>query len=335
MNTDRKLRGAIVGAGFMGQTHLEGYSRLEHVSLDAVIDPSRAQAEKVAGKYGAKPFCSIEDATSELSLDFIDICAPTPFHANLIDSAFRNHCHVIVEKPIAAGMDDLQRIKVLAKQTDRRIMVAQVCRFMGIYLYAKQTVDSGRLGKPYAFSAKRYIDLPSWSVDNWINDKKMSGGTLVDLSIHDIDISNWLFGKPVRLNASEVTNFPGGPAHLMETLEYANGIVSHIEGSHLLPQGFPLRYEYELLFEKGIISGGAGAIPAFVKEFSNGSWQEIDPQSVVTWQDPYTEELNHFTKALLTGDAFRISLEDAYDAVQTAFLLQSSIDVGNRVPYKY
>ena len=73
MKIDRKLRGAVIGAGFMGQTHLQAYSNLEHVSIEAIIDPSANQAEELAKTHGIRSFASLQEAVAVISMDFVDI----------------------------------------------------------------------------------------------------------------------------------------------------------------------------------------------------------------------------------------------------------------------
>lgn len=335
MNQERVLRGAVVGAGFMGETHIKGYARLENVNIEALIDPFKDKAEKIALPLGIPVYESVDRAADELQLDFIDICAPTPFHVDLIAAGFRNNCHIVVEKPLSATAEDTERISSLAAKSDRRIMVAHVCRFMPIYIHARQAVVSERLGKPRVFSARRYGELPSWSVDDWINNRVLSGGTLIDLSIHDIDISNWLMGEAKRVNASEVTSYPNGPAHVVETIEYEDGKVSQIEGSHLLPKGYDISFDYQLLLEEGIISGGLRDGKIYLHEYADGRWSEVDFSTSAKWEDPYTEELDHFTTALMNQEEFRITLQEAVQTTYSALSLRSSIMMGKRIDMNF
>ena len=318
----------------MGEAHIKGYARLDNVSIEALIDPFKDKAEKIALPLGIAVYESVDRAADELQLDFIDICAPTPFHVDLIAAGFRNNCHIIVEKPLCATAEDTERISNLAAKSERRIMVAHVCRFMPIYMHARKAVVSERLGKARVFSARRYGELPSWSVDDWINNRELSGGTLIDLSIHDIDISNWLMGDAKRVNASEFTSYPNGPAHVVETIEHDDGKISQIEGSHLLPKGYDISFDYQLLLEGGIISGGLRDGKMYLQEYVDGKWIEIDLSTSARWEDPYTEELDHFTSALMNEEEFRITLQEAVQTTYSALSLRSSINMGKRVDIK-
>lgn len=325
------LTGAVYGAGFMGRTHMEAYRRLSGVHIAAVIDPVAERAQQLADTTGAGSFCSIAEAACSCHLDFIDICIPTPYHADAIQESFDHACHVLVEKPMTATADDLKNIQYIAAEASRRLMVAHVCRFIPSYIYAKETSRSERLGRPILFSARRYSQTPDWSMNDWINNRALSGGTMVDLSIHDIDIANWILGSPVAVYGSEAVWTENGPAHVLETLEYPQHRAASIEASHLMPNGYGLTSEYQLVLEHGLISCHIGAAGTTLREFSEGKWKTIDPSGLVTYSDPYTEELYRFTTCLRTGEPFRISFDEAATAVWTALALRDSGDTGKVV----
>ena len=326
-----KIVGAVFGAGFMGKTHLKGYSRLDHAEICAVIEPSKDRISQVGKEFGIPVYSSLDEAFLNHSFDFIDICIPTPFHLEAIEKSLANECHILVEKPLAAKEHDLDRIYSLMKKSNRRIMTAQVCRFIPAYIMAKSVIESGRLGKPLVFSARRYSELPDWSIGNWINDKEKSGGTIVDLSIHDIDVANWLLGVPLRLNAIETTSKPGGPAHVLESIEYEDSSIANIEASHLLAEKYGLTSEFKLVLEKGFLEYSGNAPAAELKEFSSGLWRNISLEGLASWDDPYTEEIDHFTRCLIDGSNFRISLDEAILAAKSALLLKESVETKNRV----
>jgi predicted dehydrogenase len=325
MQQRKTLFGAVYGAGFMGKTHLAGYQKLEDVTITGIIDPIIERAKIVANQFRLKSFSSIAEAVENHSLDFIDICIPTPFHNAAVKEAFSLGCDVLVEKPIVATWKDLEEIQALMEKTSRRFMAAHVCRFIAPYVYAKQTINSGRLGRPTLLSGKRYSQRPSWSHNDWINNRKQSGGTIIDLSIHDVDIANWFLGVPKHVFASEAVWVEQGPAHVLETLEYQDHCAAHVEASHLMPDGYGLDYEFQLVFEKGLISCRIGSESHSIREMTEGVWKDIDTREYVTYEEPYTEEVYHFTECLRSGKPFRIPFEDAVTAIKSVLLLQKSV----------
>ncbi len=333
MRQKETLFGAVYGAGFMGKTHLSGYQKLEDVTITGIIDPIEERAEAVANQYGVKSFSSIGEAVADHPLDFIDICIPTPFHNGAVKEAFAFGCDVMVEKPIVATLQDLEEIQDKMKKTTHRFMAAHVCRFIAPYVYAKETINSGRLGKPTLFSGKRYSQMPDWSHNDWINNRNISGGTMIDLSIHDVDIANWFLGVPKRVFATEAVWVDRGPAHVLETLEYEGHRAAHVEASHLMPDGYGLDYEFQLVCEKGLISCKIGSESQTIREMTEGVWKDIDTSKYVTYEEPYTEEVYHFTECLHSGKPFRIPFEDAVTALKSVLFLQKSVEEKSAVPW--
>lgn len=333
MQQRKTLFGAVYGAGFMGKTHLSGYKKLTDVTITGIIDPIVERAESVATQYNVKSFSSIGEAVADHALDFIDICIPTPFHNTAVKEAFSHGCDVMVEKPIVSTLQDLEEIQDIMKNTTHRFMAAHVCRFIAPYVYAKQTINSGRLGKPTLFSGKRYSQMPGWSHNDWINNRKISGGTIIDLSIHDVDIANWFLGVPKRVFATEVVWVDQGPAHVLETLEYEGNRAAHVEASHLMPDGYGLDYEFYLVLEKGLISCRIGSEFQTIREMTEGVWKDIDIHDFVTYEEPYTEEVYHFTECLRSGKSFRVPFEDAVTALKSVLLLQKSVEEKSALPW--
>ena len=319
--------GILVGAGFMGKTHLEAYGEIPDVRITAIVDRDGTRASLLAACCSAEAFTDFGEALRLKRPDFVDICLPTPLHRTVLLAAVENGADVLVEKPLALGLEDIEAMTEAAQRTGRRVMVAHVCRFMPQYLYARNLIETERLGKPLFFGAARESDLPSWSVGEWINDRSQSGGTLLDLSIHDIDISNWLLGKPVCFKAEEVVKEKGGPAHTISSLGYACGARASIEASHLMPLHYPLTTWYRLLLEKGFVEWKSRGTESCLSVFTDSGEEKVDLSTLEPklGGNPYLEEIRHFTDCIQEGRPFRIGLAEASLAVETVLKLRTSM----------
>jgi predicted dehydrogenase len=316
------MKGLIVGAGFMGRTHLDSYSRQENAQIVAIVDHNMSNAQVLGTKYGCQAFPNLERALADCPVDFVDICLPSTLHKNSVIAALEKGCDVLVEKPFALTLDDIDAMIATSKSTGNRLMVAHVCRFMGHYIFLKNVVESGALGKPILFSAWRLSETPNWSWNNWLHDKQLSGGTVLDLSIHDIDIANWLFGTPVSRTFHESTSAAKpGSSHVVSTLTYADNVVAIIEASHLMPPGFPFTYGFRLVAQDGVLEWNTANTPEnTLMEYKAGQARKIPIEELenTTFSNPYDEEIRHFLSCLESGEPFRISLDDAKLAVTGA-----------------
>lgn len=316
------MKGIVVGVGFMGRTHLESYSRQKDARIVALVDRNNLKTAKLlAAQYGCEAFAELDEAIEAVGADFVDVCLPTRLHKEAAVLAMTKGAHVLVEKPFALNLDDIDEMITASGSFGKRLMVAHVCRFMPQYMFLKKSVDERALGRPIFFSAWRLSEAPSWSWNNWLQDRKLSGGTSLDLSIHDIDIANWLFGTPAicRYHESNSDARPGC-SHVLSQLSYADGVTVSIEGSHLMPKGYSFTDGFRMICEKGVWEWHtANTPPTSIMEFTAEATREIPVDAIGGSgpNNPYDEEIHHFLACLKTGEPFRISLDEARLAVST------------------
>lgn len=320
--TDRKLKGLIMGAGFMGSTHLNCYGSDSRVQILGIVDTDIGKARSLAARWNLKPFLSIEQAYEYFEdIDFVDVCLPSSFHKTAVVKAFACGANVIVEKPISVSIEDANDMITASNNAGKRLMVAHVCRFMPQYAYAKRIIESLRLGKPFAFSAFRESEAPSWSWNNWFQNRELSGGTLLDLSIHDIDIANWFLGQPAKYKAFISTiKEKSGSECITSSISYMNGGHATIIASHLMPKGYPFSAGFRLVFEGGCIDWNNGMAPNGFLMISSDNKQEIvniEKEFPKSFANPYEAELNSFISCLISGAPFIIKPEEALLALKT------------------
>ena len=111
-------------------------------------------------------------------------------------------------------------------------MVGHVLRFFPEIAELRRVLASGELGEPLAATAYRLSAPPDWN--EWMLDPAQSGGTLVDMMIHDFDIVAAVLGPGGRVSA-QVT---AGGRHVQVLAEHAGGRAA-IEGSHAMPASYP------------------------------------------------------------------------------------------------
>lgn len=332
---ERILKVGVVGAGFIGQKHVEMYTKNPRIKVVAIVDARIENARSLGLRIDAKGYASLRDMIDSEKLDAVDVCLPTTLHKDAVICAVEAGLDVIVEKPFALNLEDIDAMIYAANKNKRRLMVAHVCRFMPEYVFAKSMVETGGLGKPLFYGAWRESATPNWSWNNWLHDRKLSGGTVMDLQIHDLDISNWLLGVPDRFYAQEVMK-PGkeGPSHVVSNLTYQNGSMATIEAGHLMPQAYPLTTGYRLVFERGVVECNAdksGEKLIIVTSEEGVKYIKVSELPEIIENDAYAEELNHFADCILNNLDFKISVEEARLAVETVRRLMESIDGGQRL----
>lgn len=316
----KKINISVVGLGFMGKKHIECYSEMENVNLVAAVDMNIEKIKMDMG-YEFNLYRTIDEMLENETPDAVDICLPTFFHREAVSKALEHGSDVLVEKPFALETSEIDEMMECSLRNKKRIMVAHVCRFMHEYIFAKEIITGNVLGKPLFYYGCRNSSTPGWSVNNWLADKKFSGGTVMDLQIHDIDIANWLLGEPVDYRMAEVNNPALGTAnfgHVVSIIKYINDKTAVLEAGHLMPDSYPFYTAYRLVCENGVIEFSKGNSVNFNMYKGN---ERIDMSEEYNARyagsDPYRDELNHFIDCLRSGRSFAVPTEDARKAVET------------------
>ena len=141
-----------------------------------------------------------EAAIAAPGVDAVDICLPTPLHRPVAERALAAGRHVLLEKPIALTLEDADAIGAAAAASGRVLMVGHVLRFFPEVVELRRVLGDrrarARRWPPPRSGCRR---PPDWN--DWMLDPERSGGTLVDLMIHDFDIVGALLGPARRVHA--------------------------------------------------------------------------------------------------------------------------------------
>jgi predicted dehydrogenase len=201
-----KLRVGVVGVGFAGRAHLDGYKNAEEAELIAVCDVSKERAQESADKYGIPlVFTDYEEMLKRPDLDAISVCLPNTMHAPVTIAAFEAGKHVLCEKPLAANAEQAKNMVEAAQKAGKTLAMSLNFRYEGRALTLKKMIDSGLLGKIYY--AKTAMLRNNSIPRGWFHVKEKSGGgPLLDLASHMLDVTWWLMGRPEPVSASGYTS---------------------------------------------------------------------------------------------------------------------------------
>ncbi len=324
---------AILGGGFMGATHAPGFVALgERVRVKTVCSRSAARALKVADGLGAEFTTDVDAVLADPEIDLVDICLPTPLHRETAVRALDGGKHVLLEKPIALTLADAEAIGEAATRSGRLLMVAMVLRFFPDYVEIERRVASGELGRPLALSAYRLSPPADWN--DWMRDPEQSGGTPVDLMIHDLDQANWLMGTPARVLAR-----PAGPQsmHVQALVEY-DAAEASVEGSMAMPTSYPFSAGIRVVCEHGVVEHGFRAAPAEDGGNIGGDTQSflrvhpvdgLTESVAVEMVDPWGAEIAYLVDCIERGNSVeRGTAEQATLALRVALAANRSLASG-------
>jgi UDP-N-acetyl-2-amino-2-deoxyglucuronate dehydrogenase len=196
----------IVGCGRIAQRHAEHIVNVGILSAVSDIDP--AKATKLAEKYGAPAFTSLEEMlASQPDLDVISVCTPNGLHAEHSIQALKAGRHVLCEKPMALSVKDCTDMINAAERANKRLFIVKQNRFNPPVIAVKELIDSGGLGKIYSVQLNCFWNRNAdYYKNSWKGTKDLDGGTLYTQFSHFIDLLYWFLGD-VESVAAHTGNF--------------------------------------------------------------------------------------------------------------------------------
>jgi predicted dehydrogenase len=210
MATKKTLNIGLIGGGFMGRTHSNGYRRvpnffpdLEYIPvLKAVCFRNETKAKAFAERWGYESFeTDWRKIIARPDIDAVDICTPNDTHAEIAIAAAAAGKMILCEKPLARDLAESQLMVDAIEKAGVKNTVWYNYRRLPAVTLAKQIIDSGKLGKIYHYRANFLQDwtineaLPQGGEGLWRMDAAVAGsGVLGDLLSHCIDTAMWLNG---------------------------------------------------------------------------------------------------------------------------------------------
>jgi predicted dehydrogenase len=200
------IHAAVIGTGNISRLHLEGYLTFPKrckVTHLADIYPDKAEAQKQKYKLDARISASYKDILKDPSIDLVSICTPPYEHAEIAAAFLKAGKHVIVEKPMAASLEECDAMIRAAKKSGKILSPVAQNRFRDPIMNLKTVLDSGKAGKvthaqidSHWWRGHSYYDL--WWRGTW---EKEGGGCTLNHAVHHIDMLAWMLGRPSKVSA--------------------------------------------------------------------------------------------------------------------------------------
>lgn len=335
------LKVCVLGAGFMGRTHVAAWQSVPGSRVTVVAGASPARATALAATVGADATTDILGAIRRPDVDIVDVVLPTDRHADVAVSALRAGRAVIVEKPMALSLRQADTMVRQALRAGSPLFVAHVLRHSAPHIAVRQAIHAGRIGQVRSLAAHRLGSRPGWAT--WFADPARSGGGVVDLQVHDLDVANWLLGAPTRVVARGNRGRGGGWDHAISLVDY-DVVPAVIEASMCMADGFP--------FSSGLrVDGSTGSVWITTvnggTEGSDTGTMRDNEERVEVWlqqdgrrpeplpvddTDAFVAMLAGIADAIrLGGDGYREGLASARLALALALASRRSIESGRMV----
>lgn len=202
----KQLKVIVIGAGGRGT----GYTNImadypERYQVVGVAEPIRDRREYIQNKHGIDGKYCFESWEQILELpkfaDVAIISTMDRMHYAPAIAAIRKGYHLLLEKPVAPTPEECLEIEEEAKKAGVKILVCHVLRYSPLFMMLKKLIDDGEIGEVMSVQHCENVgnthQSHSFVRGNWGNSDK-SSPMLLQKSCHDMDILQWLVGKPCK-----------------------------------------------------------------------------------------------------------------------------------------
>ncbi|KAB8127836.1 Gfo/Idh/MocA family oxidoreductase [Gracilibacillus oryzae] len=205
-----KVRAGIIGLGVQGKKYASMIfeQKVNGLELTAISSRSESKKELVEQEYpGVLFFENYQDLLQSAQVDAVIICVPHYQHPETAEDALKHEKHVLVEKPIAVDVSQVESLLKTAKDRDHLTFAMLFNqRANKVHQRIKELLDNKAIGEIRNWNwtvsthwrTQAYFNQNEWRA-TW---KGEGGGVLINQASHQIDLIQWLFGMPDKLYAN-------------------------------------------------------------------------------------------------------------------------------------
>jgi len=226
------LRIGFAGCGFIASIHALALRMLIDADLvdarvTAAHDRDRARAVQLAEGHGAAVHADLGALLD--AVDVVWVCTWTANHLGAVRAAVERGRAVMCEKPLAPTLAECEEVAALLARVPHQ--VGLVLRHAPVFAAAAAAIASGTHGRPLAAILRddQYFPIQGQYRSEWRADvARAGGGTLLEHSIHDVDVLRWILGDPVLVSARVASRFgyPGIDDVADVTFDFADGTLA-------------------------------------------------------------------------------------------------------------
>jgi len=294
-----KVKVGIIGVGYLGMQHARIISYLEEAELEAVADTDFKRALEIGNRHGVKYYQNYEDMLDEIDAGIVS--TPTSEHFQISMNLLKNGKHVLVEKPIAATIEQAEQLVEVSRTNGLILQVGHLERFNP----AVEAVEN-MISEPKFIEVQRLGSFSARSVDVDV---------VLDLMIHDLDIILALIKDEVSVIRSSGIHVLSEKIDIANArLEFKSGCVATLTASRV-HQGKVRKLR---IFEPTSYYS-IDYIDQEVKVFPLSGRQTDIKTLKIKKEEPLKKELENFLRCQVEGRPGKVSGEEGLRALRLAY----------------
>ena len=190
----------MLGSGFIGEFHTDGFRYVPDVRIAANYGAGPERREAYAARHGSRAYDSIDGVCADPDVDLVVVSLPNHLHVEAVRSAAEHGKAVACTKPL--GRNAAEAAEMLGLVEDAGLFHAYLENI--VYLTEMQQmraiVESGAIGRPLTFRAREGHSGPH-AAHFW-DAELAGGGALLDMASHGIEAARYILGKDAEPEAA-------------------------------------------------------------------------------------------------------------------------------------
>lgn len=306
------MRVAVIGVGHLGQHHARIFAAMGRVELVGVVDTNRQRADEIAAKHGTRAFSDHRDVLD--AADAVTVAVPTVAHLAVAMPFLERRKAVLVEKPLAASVNEADRLIVAAERHGALLAAGHTERF-------NPAVEAARplIRNPRFVEVHRLGTFPERSLDIDV---------IFDLMIHDLDLL-------LALVRSEVSSVEAVGVNVLTPrtdianarIRFASGCIANLTASRISRDRVrKIRFFQHNTYVS--VDYAAREVEVYRVVSQDGRPTIEGGRLAVSDDEPLRRELEDFVDAARTGRQPGVTAREGRDALALAALVSQRMREG-------
>jgi predicted dehydrogenase len=213
-----RIRCGVAGVGSLGQHHARIYASLSGAELAGIFETNDARAAEICARHQCRRFATLAELGA--ACEAVSVVVPTDRHAEVALPLLDAGCHLLIEKPLCASLEEAEQVLAAAQKNRRLVQVGHVEHFNPVMAFLETEVNH-----PGFITTERLAPYQTRGTEV---------GVVLDLMIHDIGIVLALVKAPIRKIDSVGINVLSKTEDIANArIEFENGAVAVLNASRM------------------------------------------------------------------------------------------------------
>jgi inositol 2-dehydrogenase len=304
----------------LGQVYAYHVARqIDNATLIAVADPNAEAADRFAKTVsGVRTYADYHDLLTQSDIQGVIVASPTSTHYEVVIAAAQAGKAIFCEKPTSLNLTTTDEMIAAVNKASVMFQVGFMRRFDRGYAEAKRKIEAGEIGQPVTV---RSIGRDPFRTSLEFANPAVSGGLVLDMGIHDFDITRWLMADDVERVYTEVAALVYPELrdvqdfdNAMINLRFNGGGLGNVEVSRTAIYGYDI--QCEVVGSNGTLQIGYLRETPVLTLTKTGVSHDVVPHFPQRFGPAYTRQIEHFVECVTTGQSPKVLAADARAALQ-------------------